>query len=608
VSTRARPAEPAARSGRPSTDRAAALAARARRALGRRHPIPAPRALRDLERLRTELDLRHEPLKWGLLWHVWAGRLHDADQLRRFHDLLCFMQAYVESGFLLALARRMLMSFPDRYAAGLARHHTALVNSGIAGTRIRFPFYSPTARWLAERTPDALRVDWDGFEKNDWLENLLPLLAHPAESPGLDEYAFTPREWVRRMKGPRETDAAFLARRFGGLAMDDAAREILWDDLDIPMWLEPSPVTPSRTNARIAPSRIHYTTRPLDHRRPVLADEIDRPPLRVRALPVREGERYVDLARAAMVTRERDLDAFAYGDPRDVRLVEYEDGLAFACIGVVPERRLLLEAVYGYLTLKNGVPIGYVLTSALYGSSELAYNVFDTWRGVEAAAVYARVLAMTRTLFGSDTFTIVPYQLGDGNDEAIESGAWWFYHKLGFAPRDRSAAALAARERRRMSVDPRHRSSAATLRRLAEQPLFLQPRGARDDVIGRLTLANVGLAATALLARRFGSRRTEALAACARDAGARLGSGVWRRWTAEERGAWIRWAPVVLALGGLERWSDGERHALVEVIRLKGARRESDFVRAFDAHPRLRRALARLTRDADPDRPARARS
>jgi hypothetical protein len=539
---------------------------------------------------------------------VWAGRLSDADSVRRFHDLLCFMQAYVESGFLFALARRMLLLFPARYSAELARHRVALVNSGIAGTRIRFPFYSPTGRWLAARVPDALHVDWAAFEKGDELETLLPLLAHPAEIPALDEYALAPREWVRRMKGPRETDAAFLARRFAQLVMEDTTRETLWDGLDLPIWLEPSPATPSRTHARIAPPHMHYTTRPLTRRRPVLADEIDRPPRRVRALARGEGAAMIDLARAAMVTRERDLDAFAYGDPRDVRLVEYEDGLAFACIGVIPERRLLLEAVYGYLTLKNGVPIGYVLTSALYGSSELAYNVFDTWRGVEAAAVYARVLAMTRTLFGSDTFTIVPYQLGDGNDEAIESGAWWFYHKLGFEPRDPATRALAARETRRMSANAAYRSSAATLRRLAEHPVFFQPRGVREDVIGRLTLANVGLAAMGWLARRFGSDRAAALETCAHEAGARFGLRAWRSWSGEARAAWVRWAPVVLALPGLERWSASERRALAQVIRLKGGRRESDFVRAFDAHPKLRHALARLARDADPDRPARGRS
>ena len=60
---------------------------------------------------------------------------------------------------------------------------------------------------------------------------------------------------------------------------------------------------------------------------------------------------------------------------RTLRIVDCDNGLQFACLGVVPERRFLLEAVYAFLTLRNGVPIGYALASALFDSSELAFNV-----------------------------------------------------------------------------------------------------------------------------------------------------------------------------------------------------------------------------------------
>src|SRR4029079_15648383 len=139
--------------------------------------------------------------------------------------------------------------------------------------------------------------------------------------------------------------------------------------------------------------------------------------------------------------------------------------------------------VSAFLPLRNGVPIGYVLNSALFGSAEIAYNVFDTYRGAEAAGVYAKVLAMVRHLFGAETFTIFPYQLGDENDEAIESGAWWFYRKLGFAPRDRRTQALVRSEESRMRRRPAHRSPAATLRRLARENLYFSLGPERDDVI-----------------------------------------------------------------------------------------------------------------------------
>jgi len=263
---------------------------------------------------------------------------------------------------------------------------------------------------------------------------------------------------------------------------------------------------------------------------------------------------------------------------------------------MIPERRLLLEAFYGLLTLKNGIPIGYVGMGALFGSAEIAYNVFDTWRGSEAAKGYSAVLSAAATLFGADAFLMTPYQLGDDNEEGIESGAWWFYRKLGFRPRDPAALRLMRRETARIRRNRRYRSSAATLRRLAKHPMFLWAGRERDDIMGILPLENVGLAVMKYIARRFGSDREEATLVCAREAATRLGVRWPLRWNAAERMWWDRWAPLVMCLPGVERWSPADRRALVDVIRAKGGQCEGDYVRRFAAHPRLGRAIERLTR------------
>jgi hypothetical protein len=314
----------------------------------------------------------------------------------------------------------------------------------------------------------------------------------------------------------------------------------------------------------------------------------------VRELRRPDAARLVDLARAAMVSRQRDLDIFSFASLDDVRLVDWGDGLQFACIGAIPERRLLLEAVYGFLTLKNGVPIGYVLSSALFGSAEIAYNVFDTFRGCESGLVYGRVLAMVRHLFHVDSFTIVPYQLGEGNDEALRSGAWWFYRKVGFLPRDRRVLRILHREERRMDRDPAHRSSIATLRALARKNLYYHAGRERDDVLGLLELPHVGLKVTTWIARSFGSDREGAARACERDAARLLGVRSLSGFSPGERLAWTRWAPLVRILPDVGRWPSDARRDLVAVIRAKGGRRESDFVARFDRHARLRRAILRL--------------
>ena len=50
----------------------------------------------------------------------------------------------------------------------------------------------------------------------------------------------------------------------------------------------------------------------------------------------------------------------------------------------------------------------------------------------------------------------------------------------------------------------------------------------------------------------------------------------------------------MLILPGIGRWSLAERRATATVIRAKGGRRESDFVRGFDGHRKLRAAIAKL--------------
>ncbi|MBP7586854.1 MAG: hypothetical protein KBA72_02810 [Thermoanaerobaculia bacterium] len=569
--------------------------------------MSAAACLAELQRIRAEFGPGWGARKLALLARLDRVRLVSASAVEELHDLLIFCRAYPDDAALLAQVESMLAGFDRR--SDLRRHRAALADTGIAGTAIDFPFFAETAWRLAERFPASLEIDWSSVEAPDRLERWLPFVAHPAEVPGLDEIAWTPDEWLDRMRG-ESTGGAFFLRRLRRAIPDPHLFERVVDDLGLFYRLTPSPPeaslpTPSRTRERLPGVRAHFQTTPLLRGRPDLGLELGRgglAPLAVEELSGRRAERMLAMARDAMVTRSRDLDAFAYGSAEDVRLITWEDGLQFAVIGVRPDRRLLLEAVYAFLTLKNGVPAGYVLNSALFGSAEIAFNVFEAFRGVEAARVYARVLATVKEVFGASAFTIFPYQLGDGNDEALDSGAWWFYQKLGFRPRAQEAVTLMNRELARQRRDPASRSSRATLARLAQENLFLHLGRERREVIGEVPLPSVGVAATALLSRRFGGPSgadDRGEAACAAEARALLGLGGLAGWSADERDALQRWAPVVLLLPGIGRWSAAERRALGAVIRAKGGRRESEYVRRFDAHPKLPAALARLARRSE---------
>lgn len=303
----------------------------------------------------------------------------------------------------------------------------------------------------------------------------------------------------------------------------------------------------------------------------------------------------IGLARATMVTRARDLDAFAHGNRNDVRLIDCRSGLQIALIGVRAEHRFLLETLYGFMLLKNGVPVGYGTYLALFNSAEIAFTIFDNFRTAEAAWMYGHVLKTAHDVLGCDVFTIDPYQIGRDNDDAIRSGAWWFYQKLGFRPRTTECLQLMRREERRIKATPTHRSSDTTLKKLASDNLYWYSHVRRDDVIGVLPLENLGLRITDYVAQRFGFDRRAAERTCAAEAARVLGARVTRRTSTGEHLAWKRWGPLVLILPRIERWTQADRRALAAVVRSKGGSRESEYLLRFDRHRRLRQAIQRLT-------------
>jgi len=539
-----------------------------------------------LERIKDHYAPGRGVAKRTLLERLARTRLQTAQQVLRLHEALCFLRAYPDDGRVRAQVVRMLAAFARR--PDLRRHRAALENSGIAGTVIRHAYFWPMLRWVARRWPRQVTVERADAVAARRIEAVLALLLTSAEAEWVRERRPPGFAALDRLRPQGATDAAFFAHLVDALPGDGRTREAFHDAIEPIYALAPGATTPSRTRAHHATGPVAYQRTPLQRARPDLRAEIRCAPLRVRSVPAREGQQLIDLARAAMLTRERDLDAFAYGDPRALRIVHEPGGLAFALNGVIPERRAPIAALFGALTLQNGVPIGYIQLDIAGRSAAISFNTFPTFRGAEAARVFARMLAMAHHLLGAQSFTIEPYQLGDGNEEAIESGAWWFYRKLGFAPRAARAVRLARRESARAAARAGYRSSATTLRALAQSHLYFELDPKRPRPLP--PLAELGERVSRALAAR-GAERATALDACVEEALARSGRRSLAGFSPAQRQAWRRWAPLIVSLPGLARWSSAEKRALVDVVRAKAGTSELEYIRRFNAHPRLARSL-----------------
>ena len=537
----------------------------------------------------------------SLLSGLARRRFDDAPSLIRFHEALLFLRAYPQSPSLLRQTERLLAAFKrrvDRLRDSEDFYEFAEPRvSGIAGTYFSAIFGYDITRWLAARYPSRVEIEWEGYESAAQLAAVLPRFLPLMEENAYVEYSLPYQEWLRAAKGRERSELAWLLRQFERLDVPDKERAALYESLKLAVGWELGASKASRTLGLRRPREIFYHAAPLLSRRDVsLADELaNEEPLPAERLSPAEGKRLLDSGRETMSVRYRELHGFTYGDPRGVLRAEAGRGVEIFLWGVPPARRLPTLAYHAALVHKNGVPCGYAEALTLFERTEAGLNLFYTFREGESAFIYARLLRLFRQELGARVFVIEPYQLGLNNEEGVESGAFWFYRKLGFRPVEPRLARLVEREERRLRARPGYRTTARTLRVLAgdyllfEAPAAAGGGGEWDAFHAR----NLGLAVARRMAEEHGgdadSLRRASVARVSRSLG--LDASRWRG----ERLRALESLSLPLALvPDLARWGDDEKAAVINIVRAKAGPDETRYLRLMQRHARLRAAFIKL--------------
>jgi hypothetical protein len=532
-----------------------------------------------------------------LLREIGRHRFRDAESLIRFHEALLFLRAHPPSRGVARLAEALLGTIARRVAeleadgADLSAFDRPAV-AGIAGTQIGTDFSYDLARWLVRRHPRRVSVDWEACDGGDRMRATWPHFLPLLEEEALADAGVPYLVWLAAAAGRRRRDALWILERYGSLPEADPAER--YDTLGVPLLWDLGATGASRTLMRLPSRRIFIHRKPFLSRREVsLEREFAGPRLEIRRLSRREGERLCDRVRETTAARYREFYTFTYADPSAVFAAHVGRGVEIFLIGTELQHRLPLRSGWGGFVVKNGVPIGYIEGLAFLERLEIGFNLYYTFRDGESAFLYGRVLQFHRDLLGVTSFSVDPYQLGRGNPEAIASGAFWFYRKLGFRPTLPEIARLLEREEARLSRDPEYRSSEATLRRLVAGNLLWEAPGSSRGDFDRFHIRKVGLAVQRRMASRFGGDagaiRERSSARVARALGVSPA-----RWPAAQRHAFGGWALVLDLLPDLKNWPSSEKEGVVSVIRAKAGRDERRYLRLLQRHRRLREALLRL--------------
>ncbi len=515
--------------------------------------------------------------------------------LQSLHEVLCFLQAYPDDPAVLAQVDRALAGFRARVEQLGPRARQRLYDSGIAGTTLDYPFGFPMTRWLVSRFPRDVEIAWKKFRSAERLDEALSFLVTHAEEDALSEGGLGWQRWLSVAKGGRRlTDLQLLIEVLERSGLGEETRDWLFESLELPIvWRLRSPVA-SRTQAKLPWPRPFFHQDGLRRTGFSFVQEVERPLASIRRAPLPLAHALIESARTAMATRLRELHAFSHANPDDVLVTDPGRGLRVALIGILPKFRLPLEAYYAFYVLKNGVPVSYGAGWGLFGTLEFALNIFESFRQGESAFIVSQILRAYCQTLDMRTIVVDPYQLGHNNPEGLRSGAFYFYHRLGFRPRDPSVLRLLEQEQEKIARDPSYRSPIPILKRLAEAEIYLTLPGGPRDPEKRLRASQVAALVTGRIAREFGGDRRAAMREAAARAARALGVSRWRSWPPDERRAFERLSVVAALIPKLDRWSAADRRALVGILRAKGGRSELPYLRLLHDHRRLRRSLEAL--------------
>jgi hypothetical protein len=407
----------------------------------------------------------------GLLTSLASEKFAAAQDLTRLHETLLFLRAYPLTERVARQADEILFAFAERLAAqgDLDPFEEAEV-SGIAGTSLTAVFSYEVAQRLAALNPRHVEIAWDRYDEQDRLgpvvRKFLPMLNEDWPVEAHVPFA----QWIGAAHRHSQSDLEWLLQRVTGAEM--------YDSMQVPLTWRMASSRYSRSRLRLPGRGLYCHREPLLRRADVsLERELAGAPLPIKRLAPPKVRRILDAIVATSAMRYRELYGFSHPDEAGVYQTSAGRGVDIYFFGVPRAWRLPLRAYHAAMFFKNGVPAGYVELLSLFERAEVGFNLYYTFREGESAWLYARLLRLFHQVLGVTCFSVDPYQIGHENAEAVDSGAFWFYRKLGFRPTAPEVARLVAREESRMRKTPGYRSSKSTLEKLADGYLLYEMPG-----------------------------------------------------------------------------------------------------------------------------------
>jgi len=506
---------------------------------------------------------------------------NDKKIIEAHNSLLC-MLAYPENSGLYIRTERILQNIVYQVKNSEIHNKSQLDGTGIAGTAIIGAFSYYIACWLTENFPADIEIDSsiaDAETVKLFFRQLLPRV----EYENISENNRGLLNRIKKLKGNSPgTLLGWLVYHLKKSPLPETTKEGLFHNLKIYIRWKVNHSLYNRTFIRFPVKKIfyHHSIEKTADYPAIINNKLPEEKLLTR----KENERLINIARSTLTFLFRETDPFSNADIKETHFFELDRGVSIAIYGMNPRQRYILESYMGYLVFKNGIPVAYG-GGWLFGERcQFGINILEPFRGGESAYIFAQLLRIYHQYFGANRFVIKPYQFGKNNPEAIRSGAFWFYYKLGFVPELKELKILAAMEWEKKQKNKQHRTSPVTLKKYTGSNLILDLTNNPVPAFDAAVLSSI---VTDYTNKRFNGNRIKAVQDCRYKTKQELQIKSWKGWNKDSRKAFDEWSLFCQAVLSLDDWREKDKKELLLLIKSKGQQNELSFINNLRNHKTL---------------------
>lgn len=515
--------------------------------------------------------------------------------LIEIHDLLLFLHAYPSNERIARLADVCLVHLEQYLLRGVKRKSPkvakAIDSTGVTGSKVVATFSFDLIMLLCESFPEAVKYDSCAIDAEEFFTLLNSFLPSPLRENFMEGGWNTVDDWLEAITGKdRHRQLKLLMTLFCESGLPRAQRDLLFDRLQIYIDADLS-LMPSRSNIIVHPQEMFFHSEGILRKFDV--HEIIHTPIEEdHAVSIDERKRLVSAVRWTLFALFRETDPGTYADLHDVRVFNCGRGLQIVLLGMKQDRRNPVDAYIGFMAFKNGCPYAYGGAWMLGPMAKIGINIFPAYRGGESAWFFAQLMRVYQQVFHPEYFVAEPYQVGRDNPEGIETGAFWFYYRLGYRPLQPALRKLAAGEFEKLKSGKIKKTPAAVLRKLVADELVWAEPGKEKMLKGKFDTAQLSTALFTAIRKRYKGD----LMAFRRDALRSMQPDVFAYAEGSLLGEILpALCDYVYASGGTKGWTKDECDALHRLMLEKTRGMDSAYAQLLAQHQRLCKQLMAFT-------------